>query len=447
MMQRPLKRIFRRVRPALPLALALALCSTAPLAGGEDFETSTSLSAKTILPGELLRSEHHSVVDKVHNDGYLNFYRINSDFGEFEAYGTELLAVRVHEIHALVQLDELSKTEVFIDAAKEAGLSQIQTIAEFASHPVETVKGIPGGVSRKFKRYKKQAGEYLDKTREKRHQDEDDGETSAEESKSENEPTTKDKAVDAAEEYAGKWFGVTSAQRRWAAKLEVDPYGTNEVLRKAIEQVARVDAAAGLGMRLVVPGIPGVRYLRKANQLVWETDPYDLKILNEKQLLALGMEQSLLERFFTNPWHSPTSQTMIVQAVVEMPGVENRVELIAEAAKIESGEESRFFTRNVMILAWHHQKKTPLARILDSTASLSALTRQGQVLAVAATDHLLWTEAVAARARMIGEQTRAQGKSTSELYLLGSCSNRCRHEMTALGIQVLDNNQERFAAP
>ena len=65
------------------------------------FETPPVLSAKEVVPPQLLQGEFHTVQEEVRNDGYLNLYRISSEFGEFEAHGTLMLVIRVKEIQAL----------------------------------------------------------------------------------------------------------------------------------------------------------------------------------------------------------------------------------------------------------------------------------------------------------------------------------------------------------
>ena len=71
----------------------------------------TFTAAQLLTPAEL-RGPHHTLADAVRTDNYYHEFRITSDFGEFEAAGRMMLAVRLHEITALAQLDEVSKTEL-----------------------------------------------------------------------------------------------------------------------------------------------------------------------------------------------------------------------------------------------------------------------------------------------------------------------------------------------
>ena len=101
--------------------------------------------------GDLLASDHHRVVEVVQNDGYLNHYRIQSDYGEFDAQGLTMLRIRTREVQALAELDQVSNTSVFLKSAADAGVQQGKAIVNVALHPVATVKGIPSGLARLFR--------------------------------------------------------------------------------------------------------------------------------------------------------------------------------------------------------------------------------------------------------------------------------------------------------
>ena len=201
------------------------------IADSHKYESADELRASDVLPKSLREGPHHKVEKTVQSDGYLNYYRISSDYGEFDAVSTAMLKTRVGEIEALAELDELSKTEVFIKAAADAGVGQLKTLQQFATKPVETVVGIPSGIGRMFKRYSRQADEAVDATKEFVAGEDEEQEA---ETGDGDEETTTDKAVDITESF----FGVSGAQRAWAQKLGPDPYSRTAVLLAAIKEVA-----------------------------------------------------------------------------------------------------------------------------------------------------------------------------------------------------------------
>ena len=124
----------------------------APALAQPSFEEASTLSAREVLPPELVKGPHHQIADDVANDGYLNTYTLESTFGNFTLRGEDLLRVRVAELEALAALAEVTKTEAFTQALGEAAMKPVETVTNVVTKPVETVKGIPSGVSRYFKR-------------------------------------------------------------------------------------------------------------------------------------------------------------------------------------------------------------------------------------------------------------------------------------------------------
>ncbi|MDH3746045.1 MAG: hypothetical protein OES47_13180, partial [Acidobacteriota bacterium] len=73
-------------RWVIPAVAILFLVASDRVVAQDDFEAAPTLQAGAIL-GEKAAGAHYRVAQDVANDGYMNFYRIESDFGPFEAYG------------------------------------------------------------------------------------------------------------------------------------------------------------------------------------------------------------------------------------------------------------------------------------------------------------------------------------------------------------------------
>ncbi len=420
----------------LAAALAFAAIPDGTLAA-DDFEQPPVLDARDVLPAEALEGAHHEVQSEVVNDGFMNRYSIASDYGRFEAYGTLMLAVRVQEIGALAELAEVSKAEVFAESALAAITSPVKAIADFAERPEETIKGIGAGLGRMWGRVKRTAGEVKDSLEEAKEEKEAGGEAEGEQDG--------DQAAQAAKEYAKKYFGATAAERRWSEKLGVDPYTTNEPLRKGIREVARVDAAGGFTVKLAgLPSIPGADVIAGVNQLVWGKDPGELKELNTKSLAAMGADEPLIERFSDNPFFlSPSRQTRFVAALAGLEGVADRPVAVELAAGAESEEEALFQTGAAIMLGWLHGGGTPLARLAPSAVIPVAVTTDGRLAVAAPLDHTVWTAELAGGVEPLAELGARLGAERRELWLLGGISSRCRHELEARGWEV----QTKVEAP
>ncbi|MCP3960587.1 MAG: hypothetical protein GY719_22315 [bacterium] len=415
----------------LLVTLTTAVVPSGP-ATAEDFEQPPVFSAGDVVPVEVRKGAHYEVADEVPNDGFMNTYRINSDYGRFDAYGQTMLAVRVQEIGALDELAEVSKAKVFAESALTAITRPVTAIADFAERPGETIKGIGEGLGRMWKRTKRAAGEIKKDVQEAK---EDDGES---EDGGGDGQSGADKTADFAKGYAKKYFGATGAERRWAEKLGVDPYTSNETLRKAIREVARVDAAGSFGVKLVgMPSIPGADVVADVNQLVWGKDPGELKELNTKSLVAMGASEELIDRFFENPFFlSPSRQTRFVASLEALEGVTGRDAAVELAAGTESEAEAFYQLGAVIMLGWLHDGGDSLARLAPSRTIPVAVTKDGRLAVAAPLDYTVWTEDLAGGVDRLGELGGQLGAEGRAVWFHGDVSARCRSELEARGWKV-----------
>ncbi len=413
-------------------AYLLALLSSA--ADHNSYEIPQERKAADILPAELLEGEQHSVDDRVRSDGYLNYYTITSDYGDFEAVSTATLKIRIAEIGALAELDKLSKSEVFIKAAADAGIvAPLKSINQLVNRPVETVTGIPSGIGRMFNRYKRQAGEAIDTTKELV-ADDDTDQTDGE---SEDDSNV---AVDLAESY----FGVSSSERAWSQKLGTDPYSTNETLRAAIKEVAWAENLGQFGIGFA--GIPGTGIVGQVNQVVWSKDPYELQDLNRERLVATGADEELIEKYLDNSRMSPTQQTLLTASIAELANVGGRAGVLNQALNVKTDAEVRFFVRTVALLAWYHHNQRPIVSVITEAATPGGVTDDGNVVMLFAVDHVYWTEGTAQEGDVFIGLGTAAGDNSPEAWFLGTASDRCRKELSADGWEVHENLAHTIAA-
>lgn len=420
------------------------ISSSAPhvFAEHHEFEKAADLRASDVLPGDLLIGEHHTVEDRVRNDGYLNYYTIKSDYGEFEAVSTQMLRTRVGEIDALGELEELSKTEVFVKAAAEAGVGQIKTLTQFATRPVETVKGIPSGIGRMFKRYKRQAGEAVDATQEFVTGGDEEGDEGV--ASNEEEESTTDKAVGLTESF----MGVSSAQRAWSQKLGTDPYSSNDVLQAAIKEVAWAESLGSFGMGFAgIPEIPGADIIGDVNEAVWTKDPYELQDLNRARLVAAGAEEELIEEYLENSKMTPSQQTLLTAAIAEIADAEGRDGILPQALNVETDAEANFLIKSVTMLAWYHHNRKPIKSVMTYAAVPVGVNEDGDAEFLFAVDHVYWTDTIAAAAQNHAAQASGEGVEAGEIWFLGTASDRTRSELADLGFAVHENVAAMMATP
>lgn len=395
-----------------------------------DYERAEDLKASEILSTEQVSGAHFSVDERVESDGYLNYYTIRSDYGVFEAASTAMLLVRLKEIDALAQLDELSSTEVFVNAAADAGLGQIEVISTFVQRPVSTLAGLPQGVSRMFKRYSRQLGEAVSDTKEYMATQKELGLSDREYA------DYKNNAISLTERY----FNISAAERDLAQELGTDPYTSNETLSEAIKKVAWVDRMGRVAVKVAgkVAGlsIPYVGVLAKVNDAVWGKDPYELRDYNRARLLATGATEELVDAYLKNPWMSPTQQTVLTAAIGELTEVTGSDGILRQARDLRTPVEVGYFVRSVALLAWYHSKKQPLASVSTELAIPGGIRADGTTVLLFPSDYVYWTETMAQAAREFRALGAGNPDLKPELWILGSVSKRAQTELHKLGYDL-----------
>src|SRR5512144_1268082 len=94
----------------------VALASTA-LALAAAYEGPRTFKASEVLKPAQVKGPHFQVADAVPTEGYFHEFSITTDYGPMDAEGMSLLLTRLNEVRALAELDNVSKSEVFLKAA------------------------------------------------------------------------------------------------------------------------------------------------------------------------------------------------------------------------------------------------------------------------------------------------------------------------------------------
>jgi len=140
-------------RVALVVTIVLSTSGSVQAKDPSPYEREPVLLAKDLAGTELLEGPHFKTDPKVPIKGLIARFTIrSSSFGTFAADGLRMLPIRVNEVEALAKLDEVSKTREFLAAAGRAAVRPVTAAVNIARRPVQTVKGIPGGVTRLFGR-------------------------------------------------------------------------------------------------------------------------------------------------------------------------------------------------------------------------------------------------------------------------------------------------------
>jgi hypothetical protein len=320
------------------------------------------------------------VNNEVPTDGLLAHYTIQSDVGVFQANSTEMLKIRIAEIPAIQELTKTSKTKVFAQSLATNAARPVAAAGQMVMHPVETVKGLPSGVGRFFGRVGL-AGQRL-KEAATEPEEASAGEKAGEFAKRTGK-TTRD------------IFGYEQERRELAKKLHVDPYTTNPVLSKQLDDFALTAFRAHVGvtttMSVFIPGSMAITATRVVSQWVWDTPRADLIVQDEKALEELKVPEARIRTFMRNPVFPLSVQTAFIENLKRFAGVPGCVEAVELASSAESEEQARFLTDAVGMLARYHETQTPITRLMVRRAIIGQ-DRNGAIVVQAPVDYVSWTQ-------------------------------------------------------
>jgi hypothetical protein len=398
----------------------VAAIVTSSLAAQQAYEPPPKFTATTMLGQAVVKGPHYQVAEGVRTDEYFHEFIISSTYGSFRAVGRTQLAVRIQEIGALAALDDVSKTEVFLAAAGQSVVKIGKGAAAVVTNPGETAKGLGAGI----KRFGVNLGRRTERAAAS---------------------TNDDKSADAgnaAGNAASSLLGVNAATRRWAQKVGVDPYTTNVVLQKALEDIAKVDAAGAIATKVVVP-IPGVVGLTSTvGGIVWGKDPEEVRKLNEQSLRKLAVPEAVAKTLFGNRWFTLTYQTRLIAALgaVNVGGVADYVQ---SAAGATSEREALFFVESAeMLQRWHARE--PVSRVLTDSRAMVAAVAGGRARALLPLDWIRWTAETQKALTQIAARARQELKATRlEIELTGRASERTVRELPGLGWTVVPAEVKR----
>jgi hypothetical protein len=415
----------RSIRLVTTLSPALAV---AALALAASYEAPRTFRAADLLAPAQVKGPHHAVAAEVKGEGYLLRYDLTTDFGPLEAEGTSMLLTRLREVDALAELDKVSKSEVFAKAAGQSVLNVGKGAAAAVKDPAGTAKGV-GGAAKRF-------GTNLGR-KAKRTTDSAVESTKKEPTDEGSQKSTGEKSAEAASGIAKSTLGVNSSARKWAQKVGVDPYTSNPILKKALTDLGKIDAAGGLAAKIAVPIPPVVSSTATVGNLVWSQDPEALLKANEKKLADLGVSGDVIKKLYVSKGFTLSLMTRLVVGLsaVKVPGC---ADYVATAAEADTGAEALFFAESAEMLARFHQA-TPVAALLPDSRALVAKTRAGQAVLLLPLDWMSWTSAYDKALTEITRRASAElGAKAVELRTTGALSPLAKEQTTARGVKVVE---------
>lgn len=382
------------------------------------FEAEPVLKAADLVGPAILNGPHYTVDSAVPVKGFLYRFTIRSDYGTFDAHGIHLFQIRVREVYALSQLDDMSKTKEFAEAAGKAIARPVTSTVNMLIHPVDTVTGFPDGVGRLFDRIKLGS--------EKVYQAATAPDTSG-----------ADKVADVSKRVGGitaTALGYEKERRDLAKGLGVDPYTTNPVLAKKLDDMAWVAFSGRFGiqaaMSVLVPYSMAMSAVTITNSTVYDTPAGDLINKAQAAFAATGASEASVAALMKNQQYSLTVLTDLARGCQRLQGVNGLASVVGFAAVAQTQDETRLVTAAVNMLARHHESVEPIA-LISTPGPIIGRTAGGKLVVPAPVDYVAWTQRAAGLAAR--EDLKAPARSA---WLSGQMSLRAAKEFRAQGWAV-----------
>ena len=407
------------MRIAILLFTALA-AGAAGSATDENFDVPADEEPGASLTPAQVSGKNFKIRDPVHSDGLMHRYVVESRFGEFEAYGRDELDLRLREVAALTQISETSESEVALKAVARGIEGDVKSVVSVVKDPVGTVLGIPRGIGHLLGGYRARAKELSHKA--------------ASTDAAGDGKTPKDEPKNLARQYVDRYMGLSKAERRWYAKLDIDPYTRNEVLRRAVRRLAKIDSGVSFGMKFVSAGVPYAAEARRALDAIYNEDPAVLRKKRRAALAGFGLTPAEVERFENTLLLDPTRQQALVDAMQALEGVDGREELLRTAMNVTSEVEVEVFLRSTRQLLRRHANR-PVARIVAGVRMPCAQFADGRIAIFAAFEAVQWTSEVAGYEGSVLNSLPADIPAR-ELWLSGTLSPRARAALERRGWEV-----------
>ena len=220
--------------------------------------------------------------------------------------------------------------------------------------------------------------------------------------------------------------------RRWAQKVGADPYTTNPALKKALEDVARVDVSGSLATKIVVPIPPVVGTTAQVGDLVWAHDPEALRKTNEREPASSASArpgQGVLRQPDLHPHPADAAHRRPARGACPRAG--DYVAAAAEAEERAPGAVLRGERRDAAGVP----RQSKVASVLTDSRALVAKLPSGQAVALLPLD---WVRVSGAAKKAVltemGARAKAElGATSLALSVSGQVTERATREFAALG--------------
>ena len=406
----------KKIVAFLTLSLCIILFSSFAVAA-EKYQVPTNRKVTDIFPADIITGPHYQIRDKVVSYGYMDHFTVDSDYGVFQVTGNLALLKLLKEIKAIAILEKVKSSTAYADALEKSGQLSFDFGKNLITDPVETLSGIPRGVTGLFK----------------------DIETSL--------TSPRDPSEDSRAE---QLLAVSSYKRDYAYSLGVDVYSSNAVLQKELNRVGWAGALGSLSVSAalapfggpVAMAISTTRFAQQLNDLLKEEPPQRLRQINEQKLADMGVPDDLAGRFLDNTAFTPRHDTVIVASLAELKDAQGRDAFIQYVLSAGDEEQANFFQYMAETMRGYQEKVSPIVTIKVVSGLVFARANDGSILVPIPVDYLVWTKRAD---RVSSESTKNYAASDPNaagnftLWATGTMTPLAKEQLGLKGVFVTEN--------
>ena len=354
----------------------LLLLSVGATIQAKDYEDINPEKASHYLSTTTTPNKPYTLNPVVENNGFINEYRLEGlEMGEFSVFGSDFAGERMHELEIIRAVSEIKQTDAFIQGFNASVDMTLMASEQMLNDPAEAMRNLEKG----FSRFVDNIGATVsDLTRKDANQDED--ETSSRTG------------------LIKEFLGVNSARRRLAVDFDVDPYSSNQVLQKSLEDVAMAIVAGGASLDVALQSAPGAasavrktaNMMEDGSQHYLHYSPKVLRFKIDEHLAGGKFTSEQLNEVLDNTECSLRHATTIAGVLLRLKLPEINQDIFSWALAADNENECRR-RMHMMELAWDYRRRNKITSLWVSNEHLywhDSLDSEGVAIVA---DHLFWT--------------------------------------------------------
>lgn len=391
------------------------------------FEDPKSIPASSLQPTVLLGGPGWTVNPSVTMHYFNCRYTVTSPFGTFNPHCDAEFYEVIQDIQAIAVMKKIAGSKVFLDSLGKSVVAPLQVVGKVVEHPVDALGALPMNLYGAGKSTAERVKEQLSFTPQSKYED----------------------------SVPMEVLGFSDAKRELAARLGVDPYSSNKVLQGELNKLAFAAYGGQMsiqGLLSMVPaaalavGVAGLNMPAEMTSRVVDNSVTELRVLDRKDLAALGIPKASSDKFFRTPIYSPLRATLLVDALNRMAGVEGLTEYLNEATKAEKQVDAIFYQKTAQMMSYYHQAIRPLKKIVILFDIPVGITMDGRLVALLEYDYVWWTP----RAQQVAMTLRSYplpggAKAPCEVWVSGRFSPLARQQLIAMGVTPFPQAVQQLA--